>query len=105
MRTAAKSKAPKVLYPMHEKLKGLGHDRAAVQNFVDWLFDEKNWHICQEAEYERGEYGDRLETIRMRREDIMAAFFEIDLTVLDDEKRAMLDRCREVATRSERGKR
>lgn len=84
----------KVLYPMHEKLKALGTGRGTVQSFIDWLYDEKEWFI---AEPDRSlKIDERLMPVRLRREDIMAEFFEIDLTVLDDEKRAMLDRCREL---------
>lgn len=95
-RSRAAKKPAEAQYPMHEKLKALGTDKLTVQRFIDWLFDEKEWEICEEAEYERGEYGDRLVPIRKRREDIMAEFFEIDLTVLDDEKRAMLDNIRKL---------
>lgn len=90
------------LYPMHEKLEGLGHDRAAVQNFIDWLFDEKEWWICEHRPRLRD---DGFTPIRQRREDIMADFFGIDLTILDDEKRAMLDRQREINQRADRERR
>jgi hypothetical protein len=93
---ATKAPAKEPTYPMHEKLKALGTNRAAVQRFIDWLYDEQEWQICEEMEYERGEYGDRLLPIMKRREDIMAEFFEIDLTMLDDEKRAMLDHIRKL---------
>ena len=91
----ATKKEPEVKYPMHEKLKALGPSRVTVQSFIDWLFDQQGWEICEEAEYERGDSDrDRLIPIRKRREDIMALFFGIDLKILDNEKRTMLDHIR-----------
>lgn len=82
-------------YPMHDKLKALGTDRAAVQRFIDWLFDdEPGWFICEPLKSRMVD--ERLIPVRHSREEIMAMFFEIDLTVLDDEKRAMLDYFRET---------
>lgn len=78
---------------MHEKLKALEKDRSVVQRFIDWLYDEQE---CEIAFWERNRIEDRLCPIRQGREQLMAEFFKIDLKVLDDEKRAMLDHIRKL---------
>jgi len=94
MRKVTKSRG-KVNYPEHEKLKALQPQTKAVQAFIDWLFDEKGWTIANDDGKEHIR-DSGLWPVRMSREEIMAAHFEIDLRKLDDEKRAMLDHHREL---------
>lgn len=89
-------------YPEHDKLTALGERRHTVQEFIDWLFDEKRWDLQEyvsthdpKKPFSResdGEY----RTIRLSREQVMAAFFDIDLNKISDEKQQMLDEIRAV---------
>jgi len=77
-------------YPEHEKLKALGERRATVQDFLDFLLDEAELELCEMDRFER--FMPQAET----REQLMARYFEIDLAVLETEKRAMLDELRKM---------
>lgn len=80
-------------YPEHDKLKALGDRRSEVQGFLDWLLDDNDGLMF--ARY-GGRTGEILLPVYEQREVMMARYFDIDLTVLDDEKRAMLDRQRDL---------
>lgn len=75
-------------YPEHEKLKKVHDESQAIGAFLDWL--SENGHvICNLNEYD--EYFPWYKSI----EQILALYFDIDLNVLEQEKRDMLDSWRE----------
>jgi hypothetical protein len=84
-------------YPEHEKVRALGDKREAVQEFLDWLYEafrprESKGH-CWLAAYPENPHSllfEELKPIFENREEIMAAFFGIDLRALSREKDEML---------------
>jgi hypothetical protein len=86
-------------YPEHDKLRAVRVEREAVQSFIDWMFDEAGLAICERS-------SNRIDNlywpVTASRADIIARHFGIDATKLDDEKRAMIDRLREMNTHTER---
>lgn len=79
-----------VRYPEHEKLKALGDRRGTVQDFLDFLLDDAGLELCARNEF------DTLLPVHLRREELMAWFFEIDLQKIEEEKRAMLAELRRM---------
>ena len=72
-------------YPEHAKLANVQPQSQAIGEFLEWLTSETGHVIAK--------YGDD-ERLRPSYESInglLAQFFQIDLTVLETEKRAMLD--------------
>lgn len=86
--SAAISTPVPATYPEHQKLKALGGAREAVQNFLDFLLDETGFELAERT------VGDLLVPASIRREELMARFFEIDLHALENEKQAMLEEIR-----------
>lgn len=81
-----------VLYPEHEKMSAVSTESRAIGDFIDWLHQE-GIHLSRYVTYE--EYRDpHLATIEDSTTVLLARFFDIDLTVIEREKRAMLDRLR-----------
>ena len=80
-------------YPQHNKLHAVVDQSQAIGEFIDWLSDEKGVTL---AHHERWEGYDNPQYVPYRRsiQGLLAEFFDIDLTALDDEKRAMLDAIR-----------
>ena len=83
-----------VKYPEHEKMTALGERRATVQEFIDWLLDESPMKLVEECEVDVGRPPCvRMQKMdlptRMTREQIMAAFFQIDLKKISVEKDQM----------------
>lgn len=75
-----------------EKLKQVATESQKLGTFIDWLRDEKGFQICEDI-------GDRnhieYSPIRMRMEELLADYFEIDLNKVETERRALLDALRE----------
>lgn len=74
-------------YPEHDKLKALGGANQTVGDFIEWL-GERDMMIAEYAN------GSELMPVRRSRDDLLAEFFNIDRSVLEAEKRAMLDKFR-----------
>ena len=72
-------------YPEHAKLKALDVKRELIQAFVDWLFDDSDFILCDDRAISDGEYTET----SVSREQIMADFFEIQLDVIAEEKEKM----------------
>lgn len=71
-------------YPQHAKLKLVQQESQQLGNFLEWLFEVK--------EYELGTMGRRgLETVYVKIPDILAEYFEIDQKALSKEKDMMYD--------------
>ena len=69
---------------------------ALVQDFIDWLHEEKKWVLARYVpEDERRSndriYGEQPVQVYARPEDLMAEFFGIDLKKIETERRATLD--------------
>lgn len=102
-------------YPMHDKLIAVKDQSQAIGEFLEWLTTEKSvcladrtsvggigrrvvtWHL--KAAF--GRTGDEGEcpSVEVLSDDpvkLLAEYFEIDLDVLEDEKRAMLAGIRAV---------
>ena len=99
-------------WPEHAKLQALGERKDEIQSFIDWLLDEQDitlamWGRPRWGGADREEDGLKDEnhlynlemaehpitkTFRGRniRERIMAAYFDIDLDKISDEKDEML---------------
>lgn len=103
-------------YPEHDKLLALGKRKDDIQDFIDWLCDEQEvvfaaWGRPAWMDGDRDYLKDesRLFPIdeaqvpaamkfrgRGIRERVMAAYFDIDLDKINDEKDQMLANLREI---------
>lgn len=87
-------------YPEHDKLTALGERRQEVQEFLDWMLDEKQWELQEYVStYDpTNQFSDENDGTYMRiglsRAQVMADFFGIDLDKIDAEKQQMLDEIR-----------
>jgi hypothetical protein len=79
-------------YPEHEKLRARQTEASTLSSFIDFLA-EQQWEI---AEYD--DVSERLFTIRLRPEEIIGMFLEIDPKKLEKEKQAMLAEIRKTTT-------
>ena len=71
----------------------------AVQEFIDWLLDDKKWVLARYVEEDErtpndGIYGEQPVPVFVQREELMAEFFGIDLNKIEAERRALLDHLR-----------
>lgn len=73
-------------YPEHDKMADVHDKSQAIGEFVDWL-SERGYVLATVQ-------GARLVEGRPRTESLLAKFFGIDLEVVEQEKRAMLDQLR-----------
>lgn len=78
-------------YPEHEKLQAVKDESQAAGAFLWWLRDEKGLFLC-------GMHDDYNFPVRAgyEVEKWLAEYFEIDLEKIEEEKRAMIDRLREM---------
>lgn len=75
---------------------GLTTERETVQNFLEWLLDERGLSLAKHAPELRG----GLYPIWDSREKLIAAYFDIDLTEWSLEKQRMLDEIRAMNDRT-----
>jgi len=87
--------------PEHEKLHKVQEKSQAIGEFLEWLQGEKKYTICEwletngEIDEESGDWvHSRYTRIMERVEQLLAEYFDINLDVLESEKRAMLDELR-----------
>lgn len=76
-------------YPEHDKLRQIAPLSQAIGEFMDWVAAE---HHITLAEWHRGD----LIPVHARLTKLLAEHFGIDEDALEDEKRAMLARQREM---------
>lgn len=119
-----------VKYPEHQKLRAVVDKSQCVHDFLEWLQEQGivlakrhehtegcyGTHNCKEDPSECSLYGecrrrgkkvlrcgchtDELYDHTERPDKIIARYFEIDLKRLDDEKREMLEECRQQGKES-----
>lgn len=76
-------------YPEHEKMSKIADTSQKIGEFLDWLNSEKDIELKRWSE-ENNEYL----SVFVSTTVLLAEFFEIDLTKIEAEKRAMLDAMR-----------
>jgi len=72
-----------------------------VQEFYDWLHEEKGWVLArwvptEERRSDDGIYGEQPVPVYVSPEQLMADFFGIDRDKIEAERRAVLDAIREA---------
>ena len=75
-------------YPEHDKLRAIQDKSQCVGGFIEWL-STQGFVICKSSE--NGHGFDEYFPLSMPINTLLAAYFEIDLNRLEDEKCAMLD--------------
>lgn len=85
-------------YPEHVKLRAVKPDADVIASFLEWL-DTEDLTICRidgNGDYETAfiEYAGQTRFASISA--LLEAYFEIDPWKLDDEKKAMLEECREA---------
>lgn len=78
-------------YPEHDKMAKIADKSQKIGEFLDWLNSEKDIELKRWSE-EHDEYVSVFTSTTV----LLAEFFDIDLTKIEAEKRAMLDRMREL---------
>ena len=82
-------------YPEHDKLTKVRDSSQLIGEFLDWAGQQgMSLCTCEESEYRRER--DAYIPVRKRIEDLLAEFYEINLTKLEHEKQAMLDALRKA---------
>jgi hypothetical protein len=81
-------------YPEHAKLAKVSDKSQAIGEFLEWLTTEQGYTLAKwsDTEYAEG----RLYSTHESTNVLLAQFFDIDLTVLEAEKRAILAHQREL---------
>lgn len=88
--------ATRTKYPEHEKLKARERDSRLLSQFYDFIVHDQCWFI---AEYYEDSESDRLFPVRLRPDEIIGLFLDVDPKKLEAEKRAMLDEIRKAGKR------
>ena len=85
-------------YPEHDKLAKVSDRSQAIGEFLEWLGErESKVVLCSLERTSSGFYPKKIFLpIANSVERLLAEYFEIDLKVIEDEKRAMLDVCRKA---------
>lgn len=84
------SNGEKSKYPEHEKLAKVKNESQVIGGFLEWLDNEEGVSLCR---FE----GVEIVIEHTSVEALLAKYFEIDLKVIEREKRAMLDELRQAA--------
>jgi hypothetical protein len=79
------------LYPEHTKLEAVSEYSQMCYLFVDWLEQRGIW-LCEQDRDQGGSFWVTTKTMR----DLLAAFFDIDMNKIEEEKRAMLESQRKL---------
>lgn len=86
-------------YPEHDKLQAVKDQSETIGQFLEWLTSGQgimiaHWHTMDEPD----EYGndEMLLPHRESIENMLARYFKIDLKKIEDEKRQMLEKMREI---------
>lgn len=75
-------------YPEHEKLKLVSDRSQAIGEFLEWLLTDLT--LCDWHENHPGYDGGVFVPARNNRNELLAEYFEIDQTALENEMRAMI---------------
>jgi len=78
----------KTEYPEHEKLEKVKETSQSIGEFLEWLYYEKRIHFARYSKY------DVSYRVSLNTNELLAEYFGIDLTVLEQEKRQMLEELR-----------
>lgn len=96
-------------YPEHEKLQAISDKSQTIYDFLEWVMaerglslgewvpDDSGWNGRVLRDPETREALQRFMPATRSRRELLAAFFDIDLNKIEDEKRAMLDELRSAA--------
>lgn len=101
-------------YPEHEKLRAVKDKSQSIGEFIEWLPSQNlmlarkvcphgYWPMetCEESKYcRRGEEREHLWPAPEQINTLLARFFSIDQTALDEEKDRMLEEIRKVNDRA-----
>ena len=68
----------------HDKLHAIREQSQAISDFLEWAAREKGWHLGWQHQHTHV-------SAQYDLTNPLAEFFEIDLSKLEDEKRAMLE--------------
>lgn len=82
-------------YPEHDKLAKISDKSQVIGEFLDWLRTEREIVLAKHGDGDET-FENRLYPTWDRPADLLADFFEIDLKVIETEKRAMLAKLREA---------
>lgn len=80
-------------YPVHDKLKARELEARTIGDFLDWLREDKRYHIAHYVKWE-GYRDEHLDTVYDTPEQLIGGFLGIDPDELQREKAAMLDAIR-----------
>jgi hypothetical protein len=78
-------------YPEHDKLRAVQGESQIIGNFLEWINHEAGFAVC--------EFLERPQTyvpVNLNTEQLLARYLEIDLRVIEIEKRRMLDKLRDA---------
>jgi hypothetical protein len=76
-------------YPEHDKLEKVQEQSQTIGEFLEWLSSEKEIHLA------RWHNTCDLRDVHTDKEKLLAEFFGIDLKKLEEEKRQMIEVCRQ----------
>lgn len=79
-------------YPEHAKLAKVSDQTQAVHDFMTWLHEEHGVVLAVYDENDDGIHPTRLHLAGVDMHTAIADFFDIDMTLIEREKRAMLMR-------------
>jgi len=75
-------------YPEHDKLSAVKDESQAIGGFLDWLKNKRGLTLCETIETpDLDQFYPDYTSIN----ELLAEYFDIDLKVIEQEKRAMLD--------------
>jgi len=83
-------------YPEHEKLKEIQPKSQAIHEFLLEFLQDKGIFLANYMLDEDGEKTDIIVPVYKNLSELVAEFYEIDLNVIENEKRAMLDEIRKA---------
>jgi len=78
-------------YPEHEKLAKIKDRSQTIGEFVDWLQNEKSYIL---ASWNEDRHAPRLYPAHVSTERLLAQYFDIDLVIVEQERRSMLKEMR-----------
>jgi hypothetical protein len=81
-------------FPEHDKLSKIRDESQVIGEFLEWLYDEKEVILCKVRGDEYADTYGLHSPVNLNTQDLLADFFEIDLTKLEQEKQQMLDALR-----------
>jgi len=74
-------------YPECDKMAEVRDESQSIGAFIEWL-GEQNWEIVDSIESAHHRFP---VSIRLSTEELLAKYFDIDLVLVEKEKRAMLE--------------